>query len=131
MHLDRVRIDVVYGDLSPRDIPIYIGATGPRMLELTGEICDGVVLNYVVPIDYIRNAISRVAAGAATAGRSIDDVDCPELLVCALSDDNPADALDTGKSLVAYYLGTEPHIMEASGVIRATDSDQTGLSFNT
>ncbi|MCS7071230.1 MAG: LLM class flavin-dependent oxidoreductase, partial [Anaerolinea sp.] len=38
VHLDRVRLDVAYGDLSPRAIPIYIGATGQQMLELTGEI---------------------------------------------------------------------------------------------
>ena len=37
VQLDRVRLDVAYGDTSPRDIPIYIGATGPKMLELTGE----------------------------------------------------------------------------------------------
>ena len=29
VNLDRVRLDVAYGDTSPRDIPIYIGATGP------------------------------------------------------------------------------------------------------
>ena len=115
VHLDRVRLDVAYGDPSPRDIPIYIGATGPRMLELTGEICDGAVLNYVVSTDYIREAVDLVANGAARAGKSIDDVDRPELLVCSLSDDDPDEALLTGKSLVAYYLGTEPHIMEASG----------------
>ena len=115
VQLDRVRLDVAYGDTSPRDIPVYIGATGPRMLELTGEICDGVVLNYVVSVDYIRDAVARVAEGAARAGRSLDDVDRPELLVCSLSDDDPDEALLAGKSLVAYYLGTEPHIMEASG----------------
>ncbi|MBT5139837.1 MAG: LLM class flavin-dependent oxidoreductase, partial [Acidimicrobiaceae bacterium] len=54
VHLDRVRLDVAYGDTSPRHIPIYIGATGPKMLELSGEICDGPVLNYVVSTDYIR-----------------------------------------------------------------------------
>ena len=115
VQLDRVRLDVAYGDRSPRDIPIYIGATGPKMLELTGEICDGVVLNYVVSVDYIREAVAKVAAGAAKAGRSIDDIDRPELLVCSLSDDDPDEALMTGKALVAYYLGTEPHIAEASG----------------
>ncbi len=115
VHLDQVRLDVAYGDTGPRDIPIYIGATGPRMLELTGEICDGVVLNYVVSTDYIRDAVGHVAAGAARGGRTIDDVDRPELLVCSLSDDDPGEAVMTGKSLVAYYLGTEPHIMEASG----------------
>ena len=115
VHLDRVRLDVAYGDTSPRDIPIYIGATGPKMLELTGEICDGVVLNYVVSTDYIRDAVDKVAAGAARVGKTIDEIDRPELLACSLSDDDPDEAVMTGKSLVAYYLGTEPHIMEASG----------------
>jgi len=36
-------------------------------------------------------------------------------LACSLSEDDPAEAVRTGKALVAYYLGTEPHIMEASG----------------
>lgn len=115
VHLDRVRLDVAYGDRSPRDIPIYLGATGEKMLQLTGEICDGAVLNYVVPTEYIANAVGILAMGAAKRGRSIDQIDRPELLVCSLSDDDPQEALLTGKSLVAYYLGTEPHIMAASG----------------
>jgi 5,10-methylenetetrahydromethanopterin reductase len=115
VHLDRVKLDVAFGETGPRDIPIYIGATGPKMLGLTGEICDGIVLNYVVSTDYIRDAVELVAAGAEGAGRTIDDIDRPELLVCSLSDDDPEEALLTGKSLVAYYLGTEPHIMKASG----------------
>ena len=117
VHLDRVRLDVAYGNTAsvPRNIPIYLGATGPKMLELSGEICDGPVLNYVVSTDYITDAVARVAAGAAKAGKALADVDRPELLVCALSDTDPDEALTVGKSLVAYYLGTEPHIMEASG----------------
>lgn len=115
VNLDRVRLDVAYGDAGPRQIPIYVGATGPRMLELTGEIADGVVLNYVVSTDYIRSAIERVGVGAARAGRTVAEIDRPELLVCSLSDDDPDEAMLTAKSLVAYYLGTEPHIMEASG----------------
>lgn len=113
--LDRVRLDVAYGDTSPRNIPIYLGATGEKMMELTGEICDGAVLNYVVPTDYIRGAVDRLGVGAAKSGRTIADIDRPELLVCSLSDDDPQEAVMTGKSLVAYYLGTEPHIMAASG----------------
>ena len=116
VQLDRVKLDVAFGDTSPRDIPLYIGATGPKMLELSGEICDGVVLNYVVSVDYIRNAVKLVEKGAIKAGKTLTDVDRPELLVCCLSDDNPAAAMAEGKKLVAYYLATEPHIMKASGV---------------
>ena len=37
-----IRLDVVYGDPNtPRKIPIYIGATGWQMMELTGEVADG------------------------------------------------------------------------------------------
>jgi 5,10-methylenetetrahydromethanopterin reductase len=114
--LDRVKLDVAFGDVSPRDIPLYIGATGPKMLEMAGEICDGVVLNYVVSVDYIRHAVELVRQGAERAGKTLDDVDRPELLVCCLSDDDPGAAMMEGKALVAYYLGTEPHIMKASNV---------------
>jgi 5,10-methylenetetrahydromethanopterin reductase len=116
VRLDRVKLDVAFGDASPRDIPIYIGATGPKMLELAGEICDGVVLNYVVSVDYIREAVRLVEQGARRAGKTLADVDRPELLVCCLSDEDPAAAMAEGKKLVAYYLATEPHIMQASGV---------------
>lgn len=116
VHLDRIRLDVAFGDTSPRDIPLYIGATGPKMLELAGEICDGVVLNYVVSVDYIKRAVALVEQGARKAGKALEDVDRPELLVCCLSDDDPAAAMAEGKKLVAYYLATEPHIMKASGV---------------
>lgn len=116
VQLDRVRLDVAYGDTSPRDIPIYIGATGDKMLELAGEIADGVVLNYVVSVDYIRRAVDHVAEGARRAGRQLKQVDRPELIVCSLSDEDPAAAMAEAKKLVAYYLATEPHIMKASNV---------------
>ncbi len=116
VNLDRVRLDVAFGDTSPRDIPVYIGATGPKMLEMTGEICDGVVLNYMVSVDYIRNAVKLVERGAQKVGKTIEDIDRPELLVCCLSDENPDAAMLEGKKLAAYYFATEPHIMKASGV---------------
>ncbi|MBL8097487.1 MAG: LLM class flavin-dependent oxidoreductase [Anaerolineales bacterium] len=116
VHLDRVRLDVVFADTRQRDIPIYIGATGDKMLELAGEICDGVVLNYVVSVDYIKKAVDLVAKGAARAGKTLEQVDRPELLVCSLSDKDPDAAMFEAKKLVAYYLATEPHIMKASGV---------------
>jgi len=116
VHLDRVKLDVVFGDTAPRRIPIYIGATGDKMLELAGEICDGVVLNYVVSVGYIQQAIEHVRLGAERAGKKLSEVDLPELIVCCLSDTDPAAALAEGKQLVAYYLATEPHIMKASGV---------------
>ena len=115
VNLDGVRIDVVHGDTSPRNIPIYIGATGPKMLELSGEIADGVVLNYMVSPKYNNDAMERIASGAERAGRSVDEIDRPQLVVCSLDKDRTA-ALDAARLLLTQYLGQQPHIMKASGV---------------
>ena len=115
VHLDGVRIDVVHGDTSPRNIPIYIGATGPQMLELSGEIADGVVLNYMVSPTYNDAAMERIEAGARRAGRTVEEVDRPQLVVCSLDEDR-AKALDAARLLLTQYLGQQPHIMKASGV---------------
>ena len=45
VHLDGVELDYVHQERRPKDVPIYIGATGLQMMELTGEIADGAVLN--------------------------------------------------------------------------------------
>jgi len=115
VHLDDVEIDVVYGDRSPRNVPIYIGATGMQMMELAGEIADGVVLNYMVSPAYNVRALKALAAGAERAHRPFGDIDRPQLIVCSMDTDRGA-ALDRARELLTQYLGQQPHIMAASGV---------------
>jgi 5,10-methylenetetrahydromethanopterin reductase len=115
VHLDGVELDYVHQERRAKDVPIYIGATGMKMMELTGEIGDGVVLNYLVSPDYNRRAMEHLAIGAARAGRTVDDLDRPQLVVCSVDDDRQA-ALDGARLLVTQYLGQQPHIMKASGV---------------
>lgn len=120
VQLDGVELDYVHQERRPKDVPIYIGATGPRMMELTGEIGDGVVLNYLVSPDYNRRAMEQLAVGAAKSGRTVDDIARPQLIVASVADsDSPQDrqaALDGARMLVTQYLGQQPHIMKASGV---------------
>ncbi|MDH3679726.1 MAG: LLM class flavin-dependent oxidoreductase [Acidimicrobiia bacterium] len=115
VHLDGVELDYVHQERRPKDVPIYIGATGMQMMELTGRIADGVVLNYLVSPDYNRRAMERLELGASKAGRSLDDLDRPQLVVCSVDEDRQA-ALDGARLLVTQYLGQQPHIMQASGV---------------
>lgn len=63
LNLDGVERDIIHGDARPRAIPIHIGATGDTMLELAGEIVDGVVLNYMVLPAYIHKMEEYIAAG--------------------------------------------------------------------
>jgi 5,10-methylenetetrahydromethanopterin reductase len=115
VHLDGVELDYVHQERRTKDVPIYIGATGMKMMELTGEIADGVVLNYLVSPDYNATAMEHLAAGAAKAGRDVDEIDRPQLVVCSVDEDRQA-ALDGARLLVTQYLGQQPHIMKASGV---------------
>jgi 5,10-methylenetetrahydromethanopterin reductase len=115
VHLDGVELDYVHQERRPKDVPIYIGATGMQMMELAGEIADGVVLNYLVSPDYNVRALEALERGAAKAGRTLDDIDRPQLVVCSVDADRQA-ALDGARLLVTQYLGQQPHIMKASGV---------------
>ncbi len=115
VHLDGVELDYVHQERRPKEVPIYIGASGMKMMELAGEIADGVLLNYLVPPTYNARAMEALERGAARAGRSVDDLDRPQLVVCSVSDDRQA-ALDRARLLVTQYLGQQPHIMKASGV---------------
>jgi 5,10-methylenetetrahydromethanopterin reductase len=110
-----VEIDIVHGDRSPKNVPIYIGATGDQMLELGGEIADGVLMNYLVSPQYNEKALSHIEKGARKAGRALDDVDRPQLVVVSMDQDREK-ALDNARELVTQYLGQQPHIMKASGV---------------
>jgi 5,10-methylenetetrahydromethanopterin reductase len=115
VHLDGVELDYVYQERRAKDIPIYIGATGLQMMELTGEIADGVVLNYLVSPSYNAQAMEALARGAERAGRAVDDIDRPQLVVCSVHEDRQV-ALDMARQMVTQYLGQQPHIMKASGV---------------
>ena len=79
------------------------------------EIADGVVLNYLVSPDYNKTALEALARGAEKAGRKIDDIDRPQLVVCSVHEDRKT-ALDMARQMVTQYLGQQPHIMKASGV---------------
>ena len=115
VHVDGIELDVVHGRREPRNVPIMIGATGPKMMELTGEISDGAVLNYCVPPEYNDQALELLEKGAKKSGRILDDIDRPQLVVCSVDPDHDR-ALDTTRELLTQYLAQQPHIAKASGV---------------
>ena len=115
VHVTDIEIDIVYGERSPKQVPIYIGATGMKMMELAGEVGDGVLLNYLVSPTYNAEAMGHLRVGAKRAGRKVEDIDRPQLVVCSLDEDRER-ALDNARELVTLYLGQQPHIMKASGV---------------
>jgi len=87
-------------------IPIYIGAQGPKMLELSGAIADGVLINASHPDDF-KFAVPMIRQGAEKAGRKPEDVQ-----ICAYAsfstDKDPAKAVNASKIVVAFIVAGSP-----------------------
>ena len=71
-------------------VPIYIAASGPKMLELSGRIADGIIVLVGVADEYIAHAKEKIAAGAKAAGRKLADINLVLWVPCAVSDTAPA-----------------------------------------
>ena len=114
--MDGVKLDTLHGTgARPRDVPIYIGGTGFQMLELAGEIADGVLMNYLVSPKYDEKAWESIRRGAERAHRNPKEIDSPQLVACSMDEDADK-AVKLAKSHVTMTMGQQPHIAKASGV---------------
>lgn len=70
----------------PAAPPILLGGLAPRMLELAGEIADGVLLNWLPP-EAVPPALRRLEAGARRAGRTLADFEVAAFIRTAVTDE--------------------------------------------
>jgi alkanesulfonate monooxygenase SsuD/methylene tetrahydromethanopterin reductase-like flavin-dependent oxidoreductase (luciferase family) len=84
------------------DLPIYLAALGPRMLELAGRIADGVMLNLMTPAQ-AGQAASAARAAAQAAGRDPAAIEIACVVHCCLSDDSAA-AAAAARAVVPRYV---------------------------
>lgn len=71
-------------------IPIYVAAVQKKMLQLAGEIADGVILTAYSSQSYIRYAIQNLMIGAERSGRKLRDIDIVCNIACSISEDSKA-----------------------------------------
>lgn len=94
-----------------KKIPIYIAASGPKMLELAGRIADGIIVLVGVADEYLRQAKEKIEAGARAAGRGLKDIDLVLWVPCAVSDKHPAK--DAVKAHVARVVAhPQPYVLD-------------------
>lgn len=96
-----------------REIPIYVAAVFPKMLEVTGEISDGAMLVWCT-LEHAETAARHVALGAERAGRRPADVEVASMLPCAVSDD-PNQARNLMREPIAWYAGEFPRYRRLMG----------------
>jgi len=95
------------------DIPVFISASGPKTLQLSGRIADGVILLCGLDPGVVGWAIDQIASGAATADRSM-----PHIAVFAygIIDEDEDAALAGARSIAAWFPQTAPHYCDLVGL---------------
>lgn len=98
------------------ELPLYIAALSPKMLQLAGEVADGVMLWLCNP-DYIRDTvIPEVTKGREKAGKTIEGFDVVAAVPTAVSDDPDAARDAFRKDLIPYAsLPFYRRMLDASG----------------
>jgi 5,10-methylenetetrahydromethanopterin reductase len=84
------------------EIPIYLGATSPGMLQLAGELADG-VLPLLFPPEHLATVIPLIERGLERTGRRLDEFDLAACIWCSVANDQAA-AETVMKDKIAYYV---------------------------
>jgi 5,10-methylenetetrahydromethanopterin reductase len=101
----------------PTAVPLCIAAMGPKMLRLSGEIADGVVLSAAIPRSFIAQSLELVRAGAASSGRSGDEIALIGFVLAAVAEERDA-AYAAGKRMLAYLFRNDfiAHALSAASI---------------
>jgi alkanesulfonate monooxygenase SsuD/methylene tetrahydromethanopterin reductase-like flavin-dependent oxidoreductase (luciferase family) len=88
----------------PPRTPVYLGALGPEMLRLGGEIADGIALNWCSP-EQIAWSRDRIEEGAARSGRDPAEVGVEEYIRVCVDDDLDTARRAFTRAVMGYALG--------------------------
>ncbi len=96
-------------------VPLYLGVTGARALELAGELGDGVLLNVCLPAEYVIRARDLIELGARRAGRDFTAIEIGLMLVVSPDRDSRR-GKDRARRFIALYLSLFPNIARETGL---------------
>jgi probable F420-dependent oxidoreductase len=82
---------------------IVLAALGPEMLELAGEIADGVLLNWIPP-EAVPASIKHLEAGARRAGRSLDGFEIAGFIRTTVTDEAEAARGQLARDITGYAI---------------------------
>ncbi len=85
-----------------KPVPIFLAAMGPKMLQLTGEVADGVVLNDMTTPDRMDWALEQMDLGAKRGGRRVDDLEIVMRRAIRVADDY-REGLEFFRQHFAFY----------------------------
>jgi len=90
----------LYSGWAPPGIPLFLSAAGPKMLELAGETCDGIIFTGGIEPERVSAALDQMRRAAERHGRDPDRLECWQLLRTSVRDTRE-EALDDIKPLLS------------------------------
>ncbi len=102
----------------PRVTPIYIGAMGPKMLQLCGEVADG-ALPLLFPPEHYFGVLPHIEVGAARRPDALAPLDLAACIWVSLSDDRQAARRVLAQKIAYYGYTLNPLILDQLGLTRA------------
>jgi 5,10-methylenetetrahydromethanopterin reductase len=96
-------------------VPLYLGVTGPRSLELAGAIADGVLLNVCLSTKYVERARGLIERGAVAARRRMAEIELGMMIVTSPDKDSRT-GKDRARRFIAVYLSMFPNIARETGL---------------
>jgi 5,10-methylenetetrahydromethanopterin reductase len=109
----------------PRPLPIWLAASGPRMLELAGRVADGVLISGGTAPAFVRWSLDHVRRGEATAGRNVRKAS----LVYASVEDDARAAHDRLRRRLAFVLRGAHHARNITLAESAVDQSALAAAF--
>lgn len=95
------------------EIPVHVSASGPRTLEMAGEHADGVILLAGWFPEALAFAREHMQAGIARSTRPACPTTC---FLYGAIDDDPAVAVETARSIAAWFPQTAPVYARMAGM---------------
>ena len=113
------------GFFPERPVPMYLTAVRPRMLQLGGEIGDGVLLSGGCSPGYIAQCVVEINKGALKGGKSLSQCDVAGFVTASVSNDR-REAMEANKMFLAYIFRNVHHAENIR--LGGGNVDQEGLA---
>ena len=96
-------------DPATPELPVYLSASGPKMISLAGEVADGVGIGIMSSVDFVRDIVQPNArAGARLAGRDPDALSFPVAATVSINNDEQR-ARDASRASICKLFHPIPH----------------------
>ena len=100
---ETIRSDSFRLGIAPRcEVPIYLAALRPKMLELAGEIANGVILN-LVPLELLPRMLEHIDTGAKRSGRRVEDLEVVAFIYVFAGSDNETAEAEMANIAAGYF----------------------------